>query len=452
MAQQPWYKYSTYDSLWQYVGNAGLSQTGAGCTSLAFSPIGEPYLAFEDWANSGKATVMKFNGNNWVNVGTTGFSVGQSVYIKLAFNPIDSLPYVAYQDARLDSYDATVMRFDGNSWVNVGNESFSSTGVDNLSFAFSLSGQPYVAIQSVSCIDGITVMKFDGTNWVFVGDPCFSGDQDLYPSLAFSPSDTLPYVAFSSLDSSGKTTVMKFNGNSWVFVGSSSGFSDGQTNDESLAFNPIDGFPYVGYGDGINGGKATVKRFDGSNWVNVGIEGFSAKAISYTSLAFSHDGQPFVAYVETNNYFPYKATVMRFDGNNWVNVGNPEFSEDSVCFTSLAFSQLGEPYVAFGGDIYSYTMKASVMKYDSVFVGINELQQSKFSIYPNPASVKITIETYGETQGGNLAIVNIEGQQLITYQITQPKTQLDISSLPRGVYFVRVTNDKTSDIRKLVKK
>jgi hypothetical protein len=35
---------------------------------------------------------------------------------------------------------------------------------------------------------------------------------------------------------------------------------------------------------------------------------------------------------------------------------------------------------------------------------------------------------------GQLSIHNISGKQLITRQIAEPKTQLDISSLPSGVF------------------
>jgi hypothetical protein len=96
-------------------------------------------------------------------------------------------------------------------------------------------------------------------------------------------------------------------------------------------------------------------------------------------------------------------------------------------------------------------MAVTVMKYDSVMVGINESKESKFSLYPNPATDKITVELSGMTQGGNLTIVDIEGQEFITRQITEPKTQIDISNLPSGVYFVQLTKDKTVEVEKVVK-
>ena len=117
--------------------------------------------------------------------------------------------------------------------------------------------------------------------------------------------------------------------------------------------------------------------------------------------------------------------------------------------TSLAFSPAGQPYVAY--EDYGTDFKATVMKYDSVYVGVKEPQESRISLYPNPATDKITVETLGTTGKSNLAIVNLEGQRLITRQITKPKTQIDISSLPSGVYFVRITNEKTLEVGKIIK-
>jgi hypothetical protein len=80
----------------------------------------------------------------------------------------------------------------------------------------------------------------------------------------------------------------------------------------------------VAFEDEADSDKATVMMFNGTNWVNVGIEGFSAGAVNWTSLAFSPTGEPYVAYEDFVNF--QAATVMKYDGTNWVNVGNAGFS------------------------------------------------------------------------------------------------------------------------------
>jgi len=140
---------------------------------------------------------------------------------------------------------------------------------------------------------------------------------------------------------------------------------------------------------------------------------------------------------------------MKFDGTNWVNIGNPGFSAAEADYTSLAFSPSGQPYVAYSD--YGNSYKSTVMKYDSVFVGVKESQKSRFSIYPNPSSIQISIETSEISTQSQLSILNVSGLHLITRQITGPKTQIDISNLPIGVYFVRLTNERTVEVEKFIK-
>ncbi|MBC8465654.1 T9SS type A sorting domain-containing protein, partial [bacterium] len=74
--------------------------------------------------------------------------------------------------------------------------------------------------------------------------------------------------------------------------------------------------------------------------------------------------------------------------------------------------------------------------------------QTECSIYPNPASTHITVETQVPSQ---LSILNLNGLELLKQPITEPKTIIDISSLPNGVYFVRVMGEKTVRVGKFIK-
>jgi hypothetical protein len=95
------------------------------------------------------------------------------------------------------------------------------------------------------------------------------------------------------------------------------------------------------------------------------------------------------------------------------------FASSTITFGSITLTNAG------GDDMFLAKLGNSA--------GIDELRNSSnISVFPNPATDKMTIETSGAKDEGNLVIMNIEGQQLITRQITQPKTQIDISSLPSG--------------------
>ena len=86
-------------------------------------------------------------------------------------------------------------------------------------------------------------------------------------------------------------------------------------------------------------------------------------------------------------------------------------------------------------------------------VGIDEVESSKWKveIFPNPATTEVTILTQAIKQSDNQAItiLDLHGRVVYTQAIRYSSTQaitIDISSLPRGVYYVRIG----SVVKKLV--
>jgi len=409
---------------WQNVGNPHFSAGEAIYTSLAISPSGQPYVAYYDGGNSGKATVMKFDGTNWTNVGNAGFSAGVAHWISLVFNPIDGQPYVAFGDDA-HSGKATVMKFDGTNWVNIGIAGFSAGQASWVSLAFSSSGQPYVAYTDYGNSIKATVMTFNGSNWVTVGNAGFTPADAECESLTFSPSGQL-YVAFADGSTTPylKTTVMKFNGSAWVYVGNP-GFSDGTTWSESLAFSPS-GEPHVSYIDWSDSSKVSVMKYNGTNWVYVGMRGFSKSGgyIHSEGLAFNpSNGQPYVAYEDTSS--SYKASVMTFSGTGWVYVGNAGFSAGFTQTVSLAFNSSGQPYVAFGD---GFMGQATAMKYDTTcntwpvptIAGSGDLCVNS-GYYNYSTETGMTGYQWSMSPGG--AIITGQGTSTIQVIWTQPGSQ-----------------------------
>jgi|GEM_PF-3465161 len=334
---------------WVTVGLAGFSAGVAWYTSLAMDD-GTPYVAYQDFANSDKATVMKFNGLAWETVGSVGFSAGEAYFTSLVIE--NGTPYVAYMD-QANSFKATVMKFNGATWETVGSAGFSAGAAGYTSLALH-NGTPYVAFSDAANGSRVTLMKFNGVAWEIVGAPGFS--TFLAGSISLALDNGTPYVAFEHSLSDQKATVMKFNGTSWETVGAE-GFSAGIANYTSLVVE--NGTPYVAYQDFANSYKTTVMKFNGVSWETVGAAGFSAGNAYYLSLAMDN-GIPYLAYQDETT--PHKTTVMKFNGVSWETVGSPGFSAGDVDHVSLEVEN-GTPYVAYADGESSY--KATVMKYDS---------------------------------------------------------------------------------------
>ncbi|TSA26425.1 MAG: T9SS C-terminal target domain-containing protein [Bacteroidetes bacterium] len=444
VSQTNLFKHDLLDYMWKYVGNSGFSEGGAAYTSIAFSPSGEPFVAFADGEYSQKSTVMKFNGTNWVTVGDAGFSPGRTTYVDLVFSP-SGQPFVAFQDWA-NSLKATVMKFDGSSWVYVGTAGFSTGEAAPTSLAFSPSGEPFVAYADRDNSGKATVMKFNGNTWLVVGNSGFSTNYAIDISLAFDPSGD-PYVAYGDcgIIPYSKLTVMKFDGNTWDTVGIA-GFSTIFPSWISLAFNSS-GEPYVAFFDNQNSGKVTVMKFDGANWQIVGNPGFSEGTSHYIDLAFSTSAVPYVVY---NSYGG--SSVMRFNGSNWEYVGYSGFSEGDAVYTSIAFSPSGEPFVAFVGMISFYESGVSVMTYDSVYLGIPNSHNSIFSTYPNPTSTSFTIKSNDiNAIILNLDLFDIQGMKLLSITPKANQITIDIENYPAGIYFLVVRTDSTNIIYRVDK-
>lgn len=76
------------------------------------------------------------------------------------------------------------------------------------------------------------------------------------------------------------------------------------------------------------------------------------------------------------------------------------------------------------------------------------------NIYPNPASNHFTIEFTGEKTGEmNLEVYNIVGEVMFTQHINVAKQlnkQIDVSTYPKGIYFVRIKGTEGTQTMKLI--
>src|SRR5688572_19207678 len=76
----------------------------------------------------------------------------------------------------------------------------------------------------------------------------------------------------------------------WQQIGEN-GLAASNALDQSLAFDS-EGTPYIAYQDKAKNYRATVKKFDGSNWITVGEAGFSTGYVKSVSLVMDGSDTP----------------------------------------------------------------------------------------------------------------------------------------------------------------
>ena len=315
---------------------------------------------FVFWGNVFAPSAKAASGE-WENVGENVLG-SDGGYPTLAFSPLTYEPYIVYRD-NANNRRATVKKFDGSSWGDVGTPGISYATSSCTQIAVSNSGDPYVAYRDVTRSGKASALKYQSsTNWQYVGEETFSDGGAGYLRLLFKPGTDEPYLAYGDANLSGAAVVKKFNGSSWENVGTP-GISEGwASNTLAMAFNPGTKEPYLAFSDSGVSLEAVVKKFNGSSWETVGASGFSPTSVDFIDIAFNPGtNEPYVVFEDETNG-EEKATVMKFNGSSWEYVGNPQFTSSNIDEPSIAFNPTtNEPLIAFGDG--AYLNKMSVMKF-----------------------------------------------------------------------------------------
>jgi photosystem II stability/assembly factor-like uncharacterized protein len=144
-------------------------------------------------------------------------------------------------------------------------------------------------------------------------------------------------------------------------------------------------------------------------------------------------------------YHPYQSPHVIFRSTNGGETWDTLYTGSSSQVTSVMFPTNNTGYLVGGhGTILKTTDGGGPP------IGIEENLNANpdLRVYPNPASTYITIETNTD---GKLTILNLNGQPLLQQEITEPKTCLDVHTLPSGIYIVKITGHTAVQIGKLVK-
>lgn len=82
---------------------------------------------------------------------------------------------------------------------------------------------------------------------------------------------------------------------------------------------------------------------------------------------------------------------------------------------------------------------------------ITENIPPKLRFYPNPTSDKITLEADEHLIGKHISIYTLLGQKITSYLLSNNQLTIDVSNYQKGMYLIKVENDKTATAYKFCK-
>lgn len=351
------------------IGMPGAVSVAGSVTSMAVNDSGVAYVVV-------RSGVYKFNGTDWEQVGNSD-SLDYAIS-SLAFDSLQT-PYLAYRFT--NPYTTFwVKKFDGVNWVPVGSGVADSTAYSStqIYLTFGTNDTPYVACN-------YKVYKFNGNSWFKVG----SSLNFKITSIGSTPQGNLLLAGFSYVSGSSFSKInlqtYALNGSSWILTST----SPTTYKDEIKTVIAPSGNVFASISS-IFGSPLKLMKYDGVSWNFIGDSlhaTISNNGVEWPQLALDSSETPYLCfsprYGSSQNLYVYK-----FSGNSIFNTGSitnlsPKFEH------KLVISKLtNRPLVAFGNTT-SYVKKLECLIGASVD---NISKESKIRIYPNPSSSMLTIE------------------------------------------------------------
>lgn len=336
--------------------------------------------------------------------------------------------------------------------------------------SFVYNNELYVAgkFDSAGTVSAKNIAKWNGSSWISLAN---TGNGEIY-SAAFYNNELYVGGTFSTIGGVNARRIAKWNGTNWQALGN--GIYGNNINDLYVYQNKL----YVlGVMDSAGGVFCKgIARWDGSVWDSVsnGVNGGNSALFEWQGKLLM-GSQYFVNYTVTTGP-EVQMRIKQWDGSNW-----SVFSAQQMIGVNKFLVYNNELYFS-GGTSLGVQGMSFVMKWDSVnlkwiqvgtdifnsapalceynselycggafktsqgcrcdyltklidVTSLNEYELSnEFQIYPNPAENKLYIK-YTVEQKSEIVITNFLGATILKLPYS---TEIDISSLAKGIYFLSI--------------
>ncbi|MDA9599162.1 flagellin, partial [bacterium] len=294
----------------------------------------------------GHARVYSWNGSAWQQMGSDIDGVSNYAYNGHSVNLSDdgqTLAVGALQPGGLGSTSVYTWDASNSQWVAKG-AAISGIGADDRSGgSVKLSADGNTLAISANRGDGaagvdsgyVRIFSWNGSAWVQRGINISGEAANDFSGSSISLSDDGNILAIGSAyndgngSNSGHARVYIWNGTSWNQLGND---IDGESADDYSYFVNLSldgttlavGAPVAKDGSGNATGHTRVYKWDGSSWVQRGsdIDGDDSGDNSGWQVSLNDDGTVVTAVAPSHDNSIGHAKVYKWNGTNWVQVGN----------------------------------------------------------------------------------------------------------------------------------
>ncbi|HLP54817.1 MAG TPA: T9SS type A sorting domain-containing protein [Fluviicola sp.] len=136
----------------------------------------------------------------------------------------------------------------------------------------------------------------------------------------------------------------------------------------------------------------------------------------------------------------------RLDGDTWTNrFDNTNCPVSFSNYHGMEIDTIGNIWIAESNKVHTLSWGNAPQ-----WLGVNELQTLQFSVSPNPTHDVFTLEV-PEAEGYSVRIFTPTGQEIVRFDAEDTMKEVDLSTLPQGVYIVNVQTATETGIQQVVK-
>ena len=264
---------------------------------------------------SGHVRVYQYNGSQWVQLGLDieGEAAFDYSGYSVSLNSDGTIVAIGayYNDGNgVDSGHTRVYQYIGSQWVQLGQDIDGEAANDSSGFTVSLNsdgtivaiGAPYNDTNGADS-GHVRVYQYNGSQWIQLGLYIYGEAANNYSghSVSLNGDGTIVAIGAPGYDGNGEWAghmrVYQYNGSQWVQLGQDiDGEAANDYSGHSVSLNGDGTIMAIGApGNDGNGGQAghvRVYQYNGSQWVQIGIDidGEAADDYSGHSVSLNNDG------------------------------------------------------------------------------------------------------------------------------------------------------------------
>ena len=212
-------------------------------------------------------------------------------------------------------------------------------------------------------------------------------------------------------------------------------------------------------GSSVNDDALDIIADANGNTVITGFLGGNVPSANFDSIQLpilTQSTHCFLARYDSNGLITY-AKIMG-GGSNDVGSGLAFANDSTFYFTGTAQSSAPWDNIIYIPCCLDPNLIVAKFNYDdNIGTGINEVDKTEFSLFPNPFQSSITLSfLLSDAKNSSITIYDVTGRTILTIPLQElqkgkNKISVDLSELTRGIYFCRLASTGNMKALKLVK-